>query len=245
MLGFKKQIKIDPMSSPLELLINNEKTIRKDNNIHSNSSNSVGSDKADSGAKKKGDKPKAPSVKEEKHSSKPKDFPEPTEKDKKEATYAAVKDEAKAETQNQQKLDGLLENSKSVLFATKNIIPLLRDEIIIDTGKVTIIYRPFFFSEKIHSVSIQDITDIYIETAPFFATIKIIDRDFVDNNEQMRTPISVRYVWKSNAEKARRIITGLMTASKEGIDLKAISDDDLAKKLEEIGKVKETKTSVS
>lgn len=175
-----------------------------------------------------------------------------TSEDEKEGVAQAVTANVKAETQNQQKLDGLLDNVKTVLFATKNIIPLLHSEIIIDSGKVTVIHRPFFFSEKIHSISVQDISDVYIETSPFLAMIKIIDKDFVDNlnpenpnRNATPTPVMVKWLGKRNAEKARRIITGLMTASKEGIDLKSISDDELAKKLEEIGKVKDTKTSVS
>lgn len=158
---------------------------------------------------------------------------------KTEGSRDAVKETTKEEAKNQQKLDELLEKTTKVIYKAKNIIPILTDELVIDTVKVSVIHRLFFFSERIHSVSIRDITDVYIETVPFFATINIVDKDFIENK------VRIAWISKKNAERARRIITGLMQASKEQIDLKIIEDDKLAEKLEEIGKIRETVTSVS
>lgn len=160
----------------------------------------------------------------------------------------AAKDLAKTQTENKQKLHDLLKHSEEVLYKIKNVIPILADELVIDSNKITFIYRPFFFSERIHSVAVKDVTDVYIETAPFLATIVVIDSGFIDEhsrNTPQNNAVRIKWLWKGNAERARRIITGLMEAAKEGIDLKEIQDDNLANTLEEIGKVRETSTTVS
>lgn len=218
MIGSRKQIQIDPMVSPLDLIKINEKNDSKDNNSYSNSSSSDSSDQS--------------STSDEKASG---EF----EAARREALKEAAKETIKLQRQNTKKLNDLLHKSENILLNIRNIIPIFKDEIIIDTNKITVIKRPFFFSEKIHSISVKDITDVYIETVPFFANINIVDANFSE------TIINVRWFWKNNAEKARRIITGLMEVSKEQIDLKHLKDEDLYEKLEEIGRIRETKTTVS
>jgi hypothetical protein len=156
-----------------------------------------------------------------------------------EATREAVKEHVKEEKKNIKKFHDLVDKSVTVLYKMTNIVPLLTSELIIDTAKVTIIHRPFLFSERIHSVSIRDIEDCFIETSLFFATLNIVDRGFVEN------VVQVRWVRKSKAEKARRIITGLVEAAKEQIDITKLTQDSLKEELEEIGKVREAETSVS
>lgn len=146
----------------------------------------------------------------------------------------AVKESAKSESQNQEKLDVLLTNTETVLLRIGNIFPILKSELIIDSSKVTIIHRPFFFTESIHTITIKNLTSIYIETVPFLATINLKDINYVQNN------FRVRWILKGRAEKARRILIGLMQTAKEDIDLKSLTDDNLAEKLEEIGKIRET-----
>ncbi len=160
---------------------------------------------------------------------------------KEEGKLEATKQTARDEEENVSKLDKLLDKSTDILLKIRNIVPIFTSEMIVDSTKVTVIHRPFFFSERIHSVSVQDISDVYIDTVPFFATIYIVDTGFVDN------VVKVRWVWKPNAEKARRIITGLIEAAKKNIDVDtaATKGESLAKKLEEIGKVREATTTVS
>lgn len=159
----------------------------------------------------------------------------------------AHKDSSKEESINKKKFEDLIDSSHGVLFKLKNVIPIFTSELIIDTNKVTVIHRPFIFSERIHSVSIQDISDVFIDTVPFLATISIVDRDFVDNVVSVRwvNVLSVRWIWKTKAERARRIIMGLMEVEREEIDITKIEGTNLLEKLEGIGKVRQTKTTVS
>lgn len=213
----RTQIIIDPMQSPLERsLIYDRKNDSKDNNRYSNSSSTDQNNQ---------------------------DYKEQSKKEfdsaRQEALKEATKETIKLQRQHTKKLNDLIHKSENVLLNAKNIMPIFKDEIVIEANKITVIKRPFFFSEKIHSISVKDITDVYIETAPFFANISIIDANFSE------TTIKIKWFWKNKAEKARRIITGLMEASKEGIDLKQLSNFELDKKLEEIGKIKDSNTSVS
>lgn len=151
----------------------------------------------------------------------------------------AMKESVKEHRKNTFKFFGLMNKSEKLVAKFKNIIPFFTDEVVIDTTKVTFIHRPFFFSERIHSVSVKDISDVFVETAPFFAALKIVDANFIENT------IQINWFLKKDAEKARRIITGLMTASKEQVDLNNIEDDGLDAKLEEIGRTRGVSTSVS
>lgn len=214
----RSQTIIDLMQSPVEraLKYDRKNDSKNNNSYHNNSSDNNGSSN------------------DEKQ-----EFSEEFDKVRKEALKEATKETIRLQRQHTKKLNDLISKSENVLLKVRNIIPFFTDELVIEASKITVIKRPFFFSEKIHSISIKDVTDVYIETAPFFANINIIDANFSE------TTIRINWFWKNNAERARRIITGLMETAKEEIDLKQLSDVNLGEKLEEIGKVRETRTSVS
>jgi hypothetical protein len=142
--------------------------------------------------------------------------------------------EPKADMQREirEKMDDLVDLSRRVLFKTTSVFPFefFPDEIVIDPYKVNIVSREFFASERIHSIAIKEISDVLIDTGPFFAALKIIDKNFIENT------IVVRYLKKQEALKARRIIQGIMIANKEELDIAKLEVDELAEKAEEIGK---------
>jgi hypothetical protein len=39
---------------------------------------------------------------------------------------------------------------------------------------------------RLHTISIEDISDIFIETTPFYASLKIVDKDFVENSVEVQ-----------------------------------------------------------
>lgn len=134
---------------------------------------------------------------------------------------------------NTQKLNNLAEGAGKHLLKVKTAIPLnpFPTEIIVDTTKVNIIVREFFFSKNIHSILLRDISDIVVETGPFFATLRIIDIGFTENS------IDVGYLRTKDAIKARDIIQGLVVAHKSGVDLSKVQDEGLARKIEDIGSI--------
>lgn len=48
-------------------------------------------------------------------------------------------------------------------------------------GRITVINRDFFFSSQVHSVDIQDISNVFTNTRLFFAQLEIVSKTFKDN----------------------------------------------------------------
>lgn len=152
----------------------------------------------------------------------------------------AVKDLVRESEKNKQKLDELVEKSGRALFKASTVFPfeLFPTTLIIDENKVTIFYREFFWSERIHSIMIRDIKDVIVETSLFFATLIIIDDAFKDD------PVRIHYLWKKQAMHARKLVQGLIVSIKGvispmvgGVEFTNISPKDLMVKLEHLGEV--------
>jgi hypothetical protein len=135
---------------------------------------------------------------------------------------------------NKQKLrfNKLVEKSQRVLIELSSVFPfdLFPDTITIDESKLNIIIRVFFFSETVHSIPIKSLKDISVETSIFFGTLKVIPDGYPGQ------PIIVKFLKKDEAIKARRIIQGLTVASREGIDITQIPNQELKNKIEDLGK---------
>ncbi|MBP9814687.1 hypothetical protein KBC80_05925, partial [Candidatus Woesebacteria bacterium] len=95
-------------------------------------------------------------------------------------------------------------------------------------GRITLITRKFFFSSRIRSVDIKDITNIFINTAPFFAQLVLITKTFTQNETK------VNYLRKNEAVYARRIIEGLRLFESKQIDTSNYSEAEVISKLEEL-----------
>ena len=141
------------------------------------------------------------------------------------------KETIKNEKTMEQKFDDLVDRSKNVLFRLQSAIPLdpFPDVIEIDVSQVHITFYNFFKSKRLHSIALKDISNVFVETTYMFGNLKIVDRNFVENE------ISIPYLKRDEAIKAKKIIQGLMISDREKIDLSQVHDNDLAKKLEELG----------
>lgn len=109
-------------------------------------------------------------------------------------------------------------------------IDLFPDTINVEEGRVTVITRNFFFSSQVYSVDIKNISNILINTAPFFAQLVIVSKTFTENE------IRIKYLWKEQAVEIRRIIEGLRIFANEEIDTSTYTKKDLIAKLEELSK---------
>jgi hypothetical protein len=140
-----------------------------------------------------------------------------------------------SEEKNYEKLNKIVEQSNIVLFKCSTFFPFdfFPDDVSVDLHSVNLVIRDFFWSERRHSVKIQDITDVMVETSPFFATLKIIDWGFTENS------IRISFLKISDARKLRRIIQGLVIANREGVSLTNLKDEHLIEKVEAIGKIRE------
>jgi hypothetical protein len=129
------------------------------------------------------------------------------------------------------KIDGLAQGSQRVLLDIKSVFPfdLFPDEVIIDETKITIQRNFFFFTGQSQSVNIADIFNVVVNHGIFFAKLELFDRYFAEQ------PISVEYLKKEDAARARQIIQGLVLVKKNNIDTSSLSVDNLTHKLDRIG----------
>lgn len=161
-------------------------------------------------------------------SSSPESVSEKLEKDPKtQASEEMEKDALKEDS----KLKNLIAGSNRILLKVSTVFPFdfFPDDIIIDETKVTIIFRTFFWTERVHSIYVKDLSDVLVEVSPFFATLKLVDLGFKENS------IDIPFLRKSQAIRARQIIQGLVISAKQGIDVTKYSADHLAQMMQEIG----------
>jgi hypothetical protein len=143
----------------------------------------------------------------------------------------AVRERIKELARNKQKFEELVIKSEKILFRTKTIFPfdMFPDEITINPVKVSVVSKDFFRSIRIHCIYIKNILDVFLDSGPLFATLRIVDQSFTENT------VSIQHLKKSDALQARKIIQGLIVAHQQEIDVASIHDESLVKKLEILG----------
>lgn len=95
----------------------------------------------------------------------------------------------------------------------------------VEEGRITVIVRNFFFSSQVHSVDIKDISNVFINLAPFFAQLVIVSKTFARNQ------IKIKFLKKDEAIFVRRMIEGLRVFGSKQIDTSVYSKEELIKKL--------------
>lgn len=151
-------------------------------------------------------------------------------------SYQKGKDSQTTKAKKIQKADkslvaGLVRKSNRILatiFTHRFPFDLFPDTINIEEGRITIITRYFFFSSQVHSIDIKDISNIFINMAPFFAQLVIVSKTFRENE------IKIKNLRKEDAVFARRIIEGLRIFANNQIDTSNYTKEDLIAKLEEL-----------
>lgn len=152
----------------------------------------------------------------------------------------AHKESAKIEQINNDRFKGLVRASNQTLIKVQTVFPFdfFTDEISIEITQVNVVKRYFFATAHLQTIPIKNVADVFIETSLFFASLKIIDSSYIENS------IEVEYLKKSDAIMARKIIQGLVIASKEGIDLAKVSPQSLLQDIESLGQAQEVELKV-
>lgn len=138
------------------------------------------------------------------------------------------------EQQTVGKLVKAIGDSHDVLFRAQTVFPftLFSDTLTIDRSKITVTHRNFWGAGEILSVSIEDILNVTATVGPLFGSIKISTR-FFDPNK----PYAIDHFWRGDALKIKRIAEGYIIAKQKNIDCSGMSTPELAKMLDELGKV--------
>jgi hypothetical protein len=119
-------------------------------------------------------------------------------------------------------------NRRILSISSFSLFPgLFKNTIEIEESRIIFIFKqPFTFQS--HSIDIADISNVFIESALFFANMQVVSRTYTQNN------ITIGYLNKSEAKRTRMIIEGLRTFSRAKIDTSVYERDELVKKLEEL-----------
>lgn len=141
-----------------------------------------------------------------------------------EATNHARKIEA-----DKHMVEDLVRQSNRKVMSISSMFPwsFFPNTIDVEESRITFNFRQFM-SYQSHSIDIKDITNVFIESGLFFATLQVVSKTYTQND------IKVSYLKKEEAVKARRIIEGLRTFSYNNIDTSNYEITELISKLEEL-----------
>lgn len=121
--------------------------------------------------------------------------------------------------------------SHDVLFEADTIFPfmLFPDTIRIDREMITITHRAFWRVAKTTSVQIPDILSVELSLGPFFGSLSIKSRYFINN------PQRIQYLWRSQAQQAHDLLQGYIIAAQKDIDCTDIPKPALLTLLQDLG----------
>lgn len=141
--------------------------------------------------------------------------------------------EATKKEEDKQMVSDLIKKSNRCIISISTRFPwtLFPNTIEVEESRVTFIFRQFMTSQS-HSVNIKDISNVFIESSPFFATLQIVSRTFVQND------ITIGHLDANKAVRVQMIIEGLRTFAEHNIDTSNYEVKELIAKIEEFHKNK-------
>jgi hypothetical protein len=157
----------------------------------------------------------------------------PSEKKKKSLETEGMEEYAKSQTiriaNEKHKVDDLVRKSNRSVITISSTFPwnIFPNTIDVEEGRVTFIFRQFLTSQT-HSVDIKDISNVFIESGFFFATLQVVSRTFVQND------IKINYLDKYQAIKVKSVIEALRTFNHNNIDTSNYEVKELVEKLSEL-----------
>jgi len=125
-------------------------------------------------------------------------------------------------------VNDLIKKSNRCIISISSHFPwtLFPNTIEVEESRVTIIFRQFLASQS-HSIDIKDIANVLIESSPFFATLQIVSRTYVENE------ITIGHLEVNKARRVQMIIEGLRTFAEHNIDTSNYEIKELIAKIEE------------
>lgn len=130
---------------------------------------------------------------------------------------------------DRQSIDELVKSSNRCVLSISSLFPwdFFPNTINIEESRVTFIFRQFLASQS-HSVDINDISNVFIESSFLFSTLQVVSRTYIQND------IKIGYLNKKKAIKARMIIEGLRTLARHNLNTSSYEVDELILKIEEM-----------
>lgn len=130
---------------------------------------------------------------------------------------------------DRESVDRLIKSSNRCIISISSSYPgnFFPNTINVEEGRVTFIFRQFLSSQS-HSVDIKDISNVFIESSIFRATLQIVSKTFIQND------IKIGGLNKKDAIQARTIIEGLRIFAAHGIDTSSYEINELIAKIWEM-----------
>jgi hypothetical protein len=175
-------------------------------------------------------------VKKEAKENKQKD--EGQEKFKQKGRAEAIKEHAKTQKENIQRLGTITARQDIELLRAESVFPFsfFTDTLIIDTTKVTISTRQFFATEYITTIPLKDLSDITVQTYLFLGTVTIQYMPHTDSPGTTRpVKVSIANLRREDAIKAKNILKGALVAKAEEIDIAALSPKEIKEVIHKFG----------
>ncbi|MDO8451243.1 MAG: hypothetical protein Q7S76_00040 [bacterium] len=147
---------------------------------------------------------------------------------KEEGKNEQTKNEAAKKEEDRQTVSDLIKKSNRCIIRISSLFPwdFFPNTIEVEESRVTFIFRQFLASQS-HSVNIKDISNVFIQSSPFFATLQIVSRTFIQND------ITIGHLDAKNAHRVQMIIEGLRTFEEHNIDTSNYEIEELIAKIEE------------
>jgi hypothetical protein len=130
--------------------------------------------------------------------------------------------------EDKQAVSDLIKKSNRRIISISSLFPwtIFPNTIEVEESRVTFIFRQFLSSQS-HSVDIKDISNVFIQSSLFFATLQIVSRTFAQND------ITIGRLEAKKALRVQMVIEGLRTFSEHKIDTSNYEVGELISKIEE------------
>jgi hypothetical protein len=137
--------------------------------------------------------------------------------------------------ENPPELPELSREASVVLYSLSAVFPFdfFPDKLIIRLNHVDIIHEIFFWSGATDRIQIIDIRDVSVQYNPIFATLILTPAGAANPG------LRIRYLWKNQAMRAKRILLGILECHRQQVDLSKHSKRDILAYVEKIGRAKE------
>lgn len=140
-----------------------------------------------------------------------------------------TKNQAVKTESDRQLVDELVKSSNRCIISISSLFPwdFFPSTINVEESRVTFIFRQFLASQS-HSVDIQDISNVFIESSFLFSTLQIVSKTYVQND------IKIGNLNKEQAIKVRMIIEGLRTLAGHNLNTSSYKVSELVSKIEQM-----------
>lgn len=137
------------------------------------------------------------------------------------------KEDFKQRELNNRKVAAASRKSQRLLLSISSIFPfdIFPTRLIIEESRLSVQFRSFFATGQLYQIDIKDISNVHVEYALWFASLKIMSRTLSNN------VLSLTNLYRKEAIKAKAMIEGLRIFLNENVDTSLFEIDELKEKL--------------